>query len=262
MGHLASSLAPTAAVLPFAGVSAPKGWLLCDGRSISRETYASLFEAIGTMYGSGDGETTFNLPDYRWTFLRGCGPNLTATGSGVASTLAENFATFNTHGFNRNGIKVRRLSGTLSNLAANTDYYTVLNPDDPNLLGFAISKANALNGIRVTLSGSNTAVIGQWEDPDASGRGANAWGANSAANVGSVQTDGFKNHGHTISGGSGVNFPVSVATAFGGAGTYGVTAGSGSTQLPYGNSVIKADLTNTTPETRPSNISVNYIIKI
>jgi microcystin-dependent protein len=248
MGHLASSLAPTAAVLPFAGVSAPKGWLLCDGRSISRETYASLFEAIGTMYGSGDGETTFNLPDYRWTFLRGHGPNLTATGSGVASTLAENFATFNNHGFNRNGIKVRRLSGTLSNLAANTDYYTVLNPDDPNLLGFAISKANALNGIRVTLSGSNTAVMGQWEDPDASGREANAWGANSAANVGSVQADAFKSHTH--------NFQSS-----------DITVGSGAFNRAINDTENTPTATHLTlatggNETRPSNVSVNYIIKI
>jgi microcystin-dependent protein len=248
MGHLASSLAPTAAVLPFAGVSAPKGWLLCDGRSISRETYASLFEAIGTMYGSGDGETTFNLPDYRWTFLRGHGPNLTATGSGVASTLAENFATFNTHGFNRNGIKVRRLSGTLTGLAANTDYYTVLNPDDPNLLGFATTKQNALNGVRVAISGSNTAVIGQWEDPDASGREANAWGANSAANVGSQQDHQLGRHGHIYS-----YYPPKDDGATAAAqGAYR----SRTTTTNYDTSISGGN------ETRPSNISVNYIIKI
>lgn len=42
--------------------SVPSGWLLCDGSAISRTTYASLFLAIGTIWGSGDGSTTFNLP--------------------------------------------------------------------------------------------------------------------------------------------------------------------------------------------------------
>ena len=49
----------------------PTGWLQANGAAVSRTTYASLFTAIGTMYGSGDGSTTFNLPDYRGYFLRG-----------------------------------------------------------------------------------------------------------------------------------------------------------------------------------------------
>ena len=49
----------------------PTGWLQANGAAVSRTTYASLFTAIGTMYGSGDGATTFNLPDYRGYFLRG-----------------------------------------------------------------------------------------------------------------------------------------------------------------------------------------------
>lgn len=49
--------------LPFRAPQAPYGWLLEDGREISRITYAKLFSVIGTMYGEGDGETTFNLPN-------------------------------------------------------------------------------------------------------------------------------------------------------------------------------------------------------
>lgn len=56
---------PTASVIAFAGSSAPSGWLLCYGQAVSRTTYADLFTAIGTTYGSGDGSTTFNLPDLR-----------------------------------------------------------------------------------------------------------------------------------------------------------------------------------------------------
>ncbi len=45
--------------------TAPTGWLLCYGQAISRSTYATLFALIGTTFGSGDGSTTFNLPDMR-----------------------------------------------------------------------------------------------------------------------------------------------------------------------------------------------------
>jgi microcystin-dependent protein len=48
----------------------PAGWLLCNGAAVSRTTFAALFAAIGTAHGSGDGSTTFNLPDYRGQFLR------------------------------------------------------------------------------------------------------------------------------------------------------------------------------------------------
>lgn len=49
-------------VIMFAGKAAPSGTLLCDGAAVSRTTYAELFAAIGTLYGAGDGRTTFNLP--------------------------------------------------------------------------------------------------------------------------------------------------------------------------------------------------------
>jgi len=43
--------------------AAPEGYLLEDGSAVSRTTYANLFSAIGTTFGSGDGSTTFNLPN-------------------------------------------------------------------------------------------------------------------------------------------------------------------------------------------------------
>jgi microcystin-dependent protein len=44
--------------------------MLCDGRAVSRTVYASLFSALGTAYGTGDGSTTFNIPDFRGRFAR------------------------------------------------------------------------------------------------------------------------------------------------------------------------------------------------
>lgn len=62
---------PSGAVMTFAMSTAPTGWLKCDGTAVSRTTYAGLFSAIGTTFGSGDGSTTFNLPDMRGEFARG-----------------------------------------------------------------------------------------------------------------------------------------------------------------------------------------------
>ena len=63
VSHLLSSL--TGIIFPFGGVSAPTGFLLCDGSAVSRTTYATLFGVIGVAYGVGNGSTTFNLPDLR-----------------------------------------------------------------------------------------------------------------------------------------------------------------------------------------------------
>ncbi|WP_246188836.1 phage tail protein [Nitratireductor arenosus] len=59
------ALLPPGIINDYAGPSAPAGWLLCYGQAVSRSTYSTLFAAIGTTYGSGDGSTTFNLPDHR-----------------------------------------------------------------------------------------------------------------------------------------------------------------------------------------------------
>lgn len=56
---------PVGVTLPYAGSSAPIGYLLCYGQAVSRTTYADLFTAISTTYGVGDGSTTFNVPDLR-----------------------------------------------------------------------------------------------------------------------------------------------------------------------------------------------------
>lgn len=64
---------PAGVILTFGGSTVPEGFLLCNGAAISRTTYAKLFAAIGTLYGAGDGATTFNLPDMRDKFAEGSG---------------------------------------------------------------------------------------------------------------------------------------------------------------------------------------------
>ncbi|MBF0802892.1 tail fiber protein [Neisseria sp. 19428wB4_WF04] len=67
----AGQAAPSGTVAYFAGAAAPAGWLKANGAAVSRTVYAALFAAIGTIYGAGDGRTTFNLPDLRGEFVRG-----------------------------------------------------------------------------------------------------------------------------------------------------------------------------------------------
>ena len=62
---------PIGSYIQFAGSQAPAGFLVCNGGAISRTTYSKLFAVIGTTYGSGDGSTTFNLPNLTDRFLQG-----------------------------------------------------------------------------------------------------------------------------------------------------------------------------------------------
>jgi len=62
---------PIGSILPFAGATIVGDFLLCDGSEISRSTYADLYNVIGDTYGSGDGTTTFNVPNLTNRFIQG-----------------------------------------------------------------------------------------------------------------------------------------------------------------------------------------------
>lgn len=76
-------LLPAGAVFAFAANSKPEGCLFCNGAAVSRTTYAALFAAIGTTYGSGDGSTTFNLPNLKDKFIQGSGTAGTVKAAGL-----------------------------------------------------------------------------------------------------------------------------------------------------------------------------------
>jgi len=80
---------PTGSLVMWAGTAPPVGgWLLCDGSAVSRTTYAALFAAIGTAYGTGDGSTTFNLPDLRGRTAFGLGTHADVNALGKSDGLA------------------------------------------------------------------------------------------------------------------------------------------------------------------------------
>ncbi len=81
----------TGGIIMYGGSSAPSGYLMCDGTAVSRTTYSTLFGIIGTTFGTGDGSTTFNVPDLRQRFplgkaTSGTGSTLGATGGTIDHT--------------------------------------------------------------------------------------------------------------------------------------------------------------------------------
>ncbi|ALY08994.1 tail protein [Arthrobacter phage Gordon] len=56
---------PAAQIMLYAGATPPDGWMFCDGAAVSRTNFPDLYNILGTMYGAGDGSTTFNLPNLK-----------------------------------------------------------------------------------------------------------------------------------------------------------------------------------------------------
>lgn len=82
---------PPGIIVDYGGATAPTGWLICDGSAVSRTTFSRLFTAIGVVWGTGDGSTTFNLPDLgnRVTIGKSAVGRVTTAGGGVdGATLA------------------------------------------------------------------------------------------------------------------------------------------------------------------------------
>jgi microcystin-dependent protein len=96
-----AALVPAGTISQTARAAAPNGYLLCDGSAVSRTTYSALFDAIGTVYGSGNGTTTFNIPNLQGNIPvgknTGTFSTLGATGGAETVTLAATQIPAHTH---------------------------------------------------------------------------------------------------------------------------------------------------------------------
>ena len=79
---------PTATIVPWSSASVPTGFLECNGQAVSRSTYADLFAIVATTYGTGDGSSTFNVPDLQDNVAVGKSNNKSLASTGGANTVA------------------------------------------------------------------------------------------------------------------------------------------------------------------------------
>ena len=77
---------PTATIVPWSSASVPTGFLECNGQAVSRSTYSDLFAIVATTYGTGDGSSTFNVPDLQDNVAVGKSNNKSLASTGGANT--------------------------------------------------------------------------------------------------------------------------------------------------------------------------------
>lgn len=141
---------PAGTVIAYAGSTAPDGFIACNGAAVSRGAYASLFAAIGTLYGEGDGSTTFNLPDLTDRVVQGGATAGTALAAGLPNISGSfdlrkgstNASSTIALGFNKSfySSSSSTLSPTVAYSVTTVDAYT------PQTANFDASRSNAIYG--------------------------------------------------------------------------------------------------------------------
>lgn len=257
---------PAASILEYAGEMAPLGWLLCNGKAVSRSKYKDLFSVLGTRFGKGNGRTTFNVPDKRWFFTRGFGGLVGGSFGTAGVSTANNNISLVDHNFNRSGIPVRFTTTTTlpTGLSLSTTYWTIY--QDEVTLQFATTEANALAGTALTISstGTGTHTVTQYADPDFASRTAMVTGGAVSDRIGSVQRSAFASHTHTVTDPTHVHSVQGYAASGAATGlVYDPVAELVATAV-QNTAAASTGVTNQNTggnETRPDNIYMNYIIK-
>jgi hypothetical protein len=186
MSYLA--ICPTGTVFAFAGTAAPNGWLLCDGSAVSRTVYSQLYSVVANSNGSGDGTTTFNVPDFRGRFLRGVsGSTSNDPDRTLRIAMASGGNTGNAVG-SVQGIATSVSSGNQGSTKATT--------------GLGNSASGVSGGTNTTGNHAHSITRpNMWGN----GTAGNTWGSgwnNDNVNLGNVAhgSDTQGNHSHSISG--------------------------------------------------------------
>lgn len=189
----------------------PRGWLWCAGQAVSRSDYSALYNAIGTTYGTGDGATTFNVPDFRGRVPLG----IDNMGGSDAGRLSSSNTLGTTGGAETHSTVIAHTHSTPSHSHAAGTLAVASHSHDAGTLATASDGSHSHTTNAHTLTNTNTFDVAT---------------QNALPNVWSTATiDSGGAHTHTMSGSTGSTAPsISGSTASDGSGTSGST-GTGST---------------------------------
>jgi microcystin-dependent protein len=131
-----AGLAPVGSIIAYGSTTVPTGWLACDDSAVSRTTFSVLFAVLGTSYGSGNGSTTFNVPDLRDRMVMGKGTNNStmgasstgASGSFVVATASGSASLTKTTGTFATSAKDSSQASALTNVTAGGHTHNVTMP--------------------------------------------------------------------------------------------------------------------------------------
>ena len=242
-------LGATGTIYMFASITPPAGFLLCNGQAVSRTTYASLFAVTGTVYGVGDGSTTFNVPNLASRFPLGYSASaptkiftfVSRASNVVTVTGADNHA--NNELQTGQAVLYSAPSGAMTGLTHNTTYYIIRVTATTFSLATSIANANA--GTVITLSSDGT--------------GAQTFTATYTARP-LGQAGGEETHALTDA-----EMPSHIHTIDGDSNTGGSTSYLADNNASPNSSVVKYNSDSAGSDTKHNNMPlftvVNYIIK-
>jgi len=239
---------PTGSWVGFGGLTAPDGWLLCDGKAYdyTHSDYADLYAVIGGKYGT-PWVDYFNVPDFRGYFFRGYSkiPSVNFVPADV--NVGQNRITLSGQTFHRTCFPVRfTTADTLpAPLAINTTYFLYIHPADDVYICASRPDSLTATFIVLTTQGVGTHTIHPYIEEDKDTRVRLTCNSGSQEDLGSYQEDEFKTHRHeTFNDANKVNAGVNFRSIR-------HITGNDDSPTSYVGGV----------ETRPRNVNVNYIIK-
>jgi microcystin-dependent protein len=263
---------PTGAIMQFGGSSAPSGYLLANGVDVSRTTYAALFAVYGTTYGSGDGSTTFGLPNIKGRFPIGKGD------AGITATLGATGGSFDhTHSVPNHAHAIATHSHTMGNHTHSVGAHQhPMSTHFHYVPGHGHSSSHANATIEITSSGSHLHDIprrGAAGSSSGDNRVSMTNGVASTDTGGITVSNSTSNHAHPHANFSGVVGNGSLigdsqfSTELGGntltdaSSAFNSGAPSDNNTSTGGPTTTSTDGSSTTGQNNPPYIVFNYIIK-